>query len=242
MRANILWLMTDEQRCDSLGCYGGRWAHTPNIDALAKQGAVFERAITPAPVCLPARTSVLTAQYPSQTGIWHNHVDRHLSIPNLMVAFQEAGYRTASFGKQHYVGAGTAFEHEAGPCLSPHVHYFNYASEHDESLYDVVKYPGDIYNWIFGGRFPASAEETAEAKVIRQAIGWLESNQQQSPFFLRVSFNGPHTPVVPPEPFDSIVDPEAIDLPREAESLPGSCPRWVSEELARCSAASALSP
>lgn len=237
---DILWLMTDEQRCDSLGCYGSRWAHSPNVDALAAEGAVFETAVTPAPVCVPARTSVLAGKYPCQTGVWHNHLDRRRAVPNLMGRFREAGYQTATFGKQHYAGAGTAFAAETGPCLSEHVGYFNYAERHNEALFDVVKYPGNIYNWIFGGRFPAPPEETAEAIVVKNAMAWLDTRPSGNPFFLRLSFNGPHTPVSPPAPFDSIVDPDIV-LPGGTE-LPEASPGWLAKELRKCADASVLSP
>lgn len=68
-KPNILWIITDEQRFDSLGCYGSPWAKTPNIDRLGHEGIIFRNAITPAPVCVPARVSLLTGRYPSQTGI-----------------------------------------------------------------------------------------------------------------------------------------------------------------------------
>ena len=211
----------------------------PNLDALAAEGAVFESAITPAPACVPARTSILSGKYPSQTGVWHNNLDLNQSVPNLMGRFREAGYQTATFGKQHYAGAGTAFAAEAGPCLSEHVGYFHYAEPHDEALFDVVKYPGSIYQWIFGGRFPAAPEGTAEAVVVKKAVDWLDSRQPDKPFFLRLSFNGPHTPVSPPAPFVSFIDPRT-DLPGGTE-LPEGSPRRLAEELRRCADASVLS-
>jgi choline-sulfatase len=239
--ANILWLMTDEQRCDSLGCYESPWAYSPNIDALASDGALFSCAVTPAPVCVPARTSMLSGKYPCQTGVWHNKVDMHRPVPNLLGRFREAGYRTASFGKQHYAGAGSAFETESGPCLSDHVGYFKYADGYDESHYDVLTYPGDIYNWIFGGRFPSSPDETAEAIVCKNAMNWLENYRANTPFFLRLSFNGPHTPVSPPKPFDGIIRRGDVTYSPDAENLPAGSAHWLSKELRKCADASVLS-
>ena len=77
-RPNILWLLTDEQRTDSVGCYGSPWAHTPVLDRLAAEGVAFVNAVTPAPVCGPARASILTGQRCTQTRIWHNLI-RHLA-------------------------------------------------------------------------------------------------------------------------------------------------------------------
>ena len=241
-RPNVLWLMTDEQRTDSLGCYGSRWARSPNIDRLAREGALFERAVTPSPVCLPARTSIMTGAYPSQLGVWHNDVDRRQPLPNLMSQFHQAGYQTASFGKQDYVGAGSAFEVEGGGCCSSEVHYYRYAPQYDEREYDVIKYPGEIYNWIFGGRFPEDASHTTEFQAIDLGLQWLESRDPERPFFLRISFNGPHTPVVPPAPFDQIIDSQGMALPPEAEGVPEGQPSWLSEELAIAASAAVLSP
>src|SRR5215510_14984218 len=118
-RPNVLWLMSDEHRTDSLGSYGSPWASTPNLDRLAREGVRFVHAITPAPVCVPARTSILTGRYPSAVGVWHNAFpDRH-SIPELLTErFHQAGYRSASFGKQHYAGTKKAFQTEMNLTLS----------------------------------------------------------------------------------------------------------------------------
>lgn len=233
--------MTDEQRTDSLGCYGSAWAHSPNIDRLAGQGVLFRNAITPSPVCVPARTSVLCGKYPSQTGIWHNNPDLKKPFETLMSRFQEAGYITASFGKQHYMGNGSAFEKEVGVVLSSQVHYFRYEKGYDESKYDVVKYPGEIYNWIFGGRFPEDASEKSEWKTVQLGLEWLEHCDHTKPFFLRISFNGPHTPVVPPEPFDRVIDTNKIRFPAASETGSEDQPTWLIKELNKTSTASVLS-
>src|SRR5262245_46466687 len=104
-RPNVLWLMSDEQRTDSLGCYGSPGASRPNPDRPAGEGVRFVHAITPAPVCVPARSAILTGRYPSALGVWHNAFPAEHSLPELLTErFHQAGYRSASFGKQHYAG------------------------------------------------------------------------------------------------------------------------------------------
>ena len=228
---NVLWLMTDEQRRDSLGCYGSPWAHSPNLDRLAAEGTLFRRAVTPSPVCVPARMSILTGHYPSEIGVWWNRDTGGRALDHLTYRFADAGYQTATFGKQHYCSPNAAFEHETHGVTSDAVHYFHYTEQYDESAYDVVKYPPEPYAWIFGGRFPEPASKTAEAMMVREAIDWLERRDEGRPFLLRVSFNGPHTPVVPPEPFDRLIDPNAISLPPAAEGLAEGAPEWVAESL-----------
>ena len=70
-RINILFIMTDQLRWDGLGVTGG-WAKTPNLDNLARGGIFFENCLTNSPVCVPARVSLATGQYPHNTGVWGN--------------------------------------------------------------------------------------------------------------------------------------------------------------------------
>ena len=233
---NVLWLMTDEQRTDSLGCYASPWAssspwaRTPNLDRLAREGARFRHAITPAPVCVPARTSIMTARPPHETGVWYN-VPPVGILDLLTTRFADAGYRTASFGKRHYASTNGGFQTEKVFEVNDIVNYYAYADQYDESAHDVVKYPPKPYPWIFGGRYPATPETTVEARATQLALDWLDTVQSDEPFLLRVSFNGPHTPVVPPAPFDTLIDEDAIALPPETESTPRRLPRWLRDGL-----------
>jgi arylsulfatase A-like enzyme len=63
-RPNILWICTDSQRFDTLGCYGNPHVHTPNIDRLAEQGLLFEHCYAQNPLCSPSRATFLTGRYP----------------------------------------------------------------------------------------------------------------------------------------------------------------------------------
>ena len=66
-KPNILWICTDQQRFDTLGCYGNPYVHTPNLDRLAEQSILFEYAFSQSPVCTPSRSSFLTGRYPRTT-------------------------------------------------------------------------------------------------------------------------------------------------------------------------------
>ena len=63
---NILWIQTDEQRPDSLRCYGSAWARTPCTDHLAERGVVMKNAYCQSPICAPSRSSQLTGRYPQE--------------------------------------------------------------------------------------------------------------------------------------------------------------------------------
>ena len=67
---NILWI-TSEDNGPHLGCYGDTFADTPNLDALAAKGMIYTRAISNAPVCAPARTTIISGMYPPSTGAEH---------------------------------------------------------------------------------------------------------------------------------------------------------------------------
>lgn len=69
-KPNILWL-TSEDHGPEMGCYGDKVARTPNVDELAAKGMIFKKAWSVAPVCAPARTTIISGMYPSSTGGLH---------------------------------------------------------------------------------------------------------------------------------------------------------------------------
>jgi arylsulfatase A-like enzyme/Tfp pilus assembly protein PilF len=97
-RPNILLITLDTTRADHLGAYGYARAKTPNLDRLAASGVLFERAITAAPLTLPAHASLLTGRYPFRHGVRNNgSFTLADTTPTLATAFHAAGYRTAAF-------------------------------------------------------------------------------------------------------------------------------------------------
>ncbi len=100
-RPNIIWICTDQQRSDSLGCSGNAIARTPNLDALAASGTRFTRHITPMQICSPSRATMFTGLYPRHHQLITNGMALDPRIPTLTGALAESGYRTHSVGKQH---------------------------------------------------------------------------------------------------------------------------------------------
>ncbi|MCZ6632070.1 MAG: sulfatase-like hydrolase/transferase, partial [bacterium] len=100
-RPNILWICTDQQRFDTLGCYGNRFVETPNLDGLARESVVFDYAFSQSPVCTPSRASFLTGRYPRTTRCRQNGQ----SIPEDEVLvtklLHDAGYVCGLSGKLH---------------------------------------------------------------------------------------------------------------------------------------------
>ncbi|HRB04937.1 MAG TPA: sulfatase-like hydrolase/transferase, partial [Ilumatobacteraceae bacterium] len=102
MGRKILFITTDQQRYDTLGCNGGTIARTPVIDAVAAQGVRYERAHPQSVVCMPARSTIITGQHPSTHGVWMNGVPLPEEAPSVAQVLQDAGYRTAIIGKPHF--------------------------------------------------------------------------------------------------------------------------------------------
>jgi arylsulfatase A-like enzyme len=213
-RPNILWLMADEQRADSMGFEGAPWASTPNLDRLALLGTRFTSAYTPSPVCVPARASLLTGRAASSIGVLNNHYQLSLDDPQFLTwMFAAAGYQVASYGKQHYNCSRRAFDVEGGQVLGDRVGYLEYRVPVDPKEAGVVRYDGGKTPWLFAGRYPGGIEDTPEMHNVEQALEWVRRRDPSRPYLLRVSFNAPHTPVVTPSPFDTSVDPDRIHLP-----------------------------
>ncbi|MEZ5863097.1 MAG: sulfatase-like hydrolase/transferase [Geminicoccaceae bacterium] len=107
-RPNIVLVLTDQQRRDTLATYGNRFTETPAADAMAAAGMTFENAYTPWPVCTPARGTMWTGVYPHAHGLIENlygvddafatHCTTHETV---WAQLQRAGYLTAHFGKWH---------------------------------------------------------------------------------------------------------------------------------------------
>ncbi len=228
---NLLFIMTDQQRADAMGCSGG-WVRTPNLDRIAREGMRFTNAVTNSPVCIPARVSLATGLYPHNTGVWNNfHYDMPPQTPTWMQALRKAGYRTSLFGKthlHHHQGDLRDREHLmhaygiddideiAGPRASASVSSNMTDGWEEKGLWQ--KYKED-----YAGRFannPCAVrpsvlprEEYADVYVGRQARRYLESCERDRPWFCWVSFGGPHEPWDAPEPCASMYRPEDMPPP-----------------------------
>lgn len=226
-RPNILWIQTDEHRTDSLGCYGSAWARTPNIDRLAESGTLFSVAMCQSPVCTPSRASQLTARYPQEINTLFNDVAEDpfaragrptrqaavfpvgtITFPELLS--QQADYETASFGKTHTPLHPTWQELRPLVLDTTYAGYYELNESFSEANYRIVKRPGST-PIILGGTYPSNL--TNPSKTITDwAIDWIARRQSSTrPFLLRVSHNWPHTPVLPPPPYDRCY--AADDLP-----------------------------
>jgi len=125
MGRKILFVTTDQQRFDALGCNGGTVARTPVADRLAAEGCNFRRTMNQNVVCMPARSTMITGQYPRTHGVYANGVPLPIDAPSVAAHLHDHGYRTALLGKAHFEPAMDlegrwqenrfAREHSTGP-------------------------------------------------------------------------------------------------------------------------------
>ena len=100
-RPNFLFLITDQQRADHLGCAGHPVLRTPHLDALAASGIHCQRAYVASPLCMPSRSTLYTGLTPRGHGVRTNGIDLDPGIPTFTEALRRSGYRTHSVGKIH---------------------------------------------------------------------------------------------------------------------------------------------
>ena len=102
---NILILMADQLTPGALAAYGNRVTRTPNIDALAANGVVFESAYCNSPLCAPSRYALMSGKLPSRTGGYDNAAALSSEAVTYAHYLRHAGYRTILSGKMHFCGA-----------------------------------------------------------------------------------------------------------------------------------------
>ncbi len=100
-KINFLYIMVDQARADFLGCYGNDQIRTPNIDALARNGARYDRFYVANPFCMPARSAIMTGRMPSVNGARTNGTPLDLRSRTYVGSLRDNGYQTALVGKCH---------------------------------------------------------------------------------------------------------------------------------------------
>lgn len=174
---NVILISLDTCRADHLGCYGFERNTSPNIDALAADGIVFENAFTPIPLTLPAHSSMLTGTYPLYHKV-HDNINYQLDESNITIAeiLSEKGYST-------------------GAIISSYVLYPQFGI--DQGF--------DSYNYTFVNPIMAGTNKDTERRggeASEFACQYLEEHKEE-PFFLFLHYYDPHTKYDPPEPYAS---------------------------------------
>ncbi|MFD5311476.1 sulfatase-like hydrolase/transferase [Streptomyces ardesiacus] len=248
-RKNILFLMTDQHRTDTLGAYGNPLAHTPALDELAATGTRFDRWYTPTAICTPARASLLTGQAPFRHKLLANHERNVGYLEDLAEdqfafsrALREHGYNCGLFGKWHTGNLRTAADYGFdGPHLPgwhnpvDHPDYLAYLAERGLPPYEISdRIRGTLPNGgpgnLLAARLHQPVEATFEHYLATRAIEQLERyaadvHERERPFFLALHFFGPHLPYILPDEYFDLVDPADVPLPRSvSETFEGKPP------------------
>ena len=179
---NVIVFFTDQQRWDTTGVHGCPLDLTPNFDRLARAGTDVHYAITPQPVCGPARSCLQTGQYATTTGCHRNGIPLRQDSRTLAHCFGDAGYDTGYIGKWHLASAGPG----AVPVEQRGGYDYWLASnalEFTSDAYDCVMYDNDGEAVKLPG-YRVDAQTDA-------AIRYIDAHQD-NPFFLFVSYLEPH--------------------------------------------------
>lgn len=190
-RRNIVFYFSDQQRWDTLGCYGQKLPVTPHLDELAREGTRFENAFTCQPVCGPARACLQSGMYATQTGCYRNDIELPLDIHPLATHFRQAGYETAYVGKWHLASnenKGLCYATKAVPeeRRGGYLDYWMAA--------DVLEFTSHGYNgYVYDGQGQKHEFVGYRADCINNyAIDFLHQRTREDPFFLFISQIEPH--------------------------------------------------
>ena len=194
-RPNIIFYFSDQQRWDTIGAYGQKLDITPNLDALAERGTLFEEAYTPQPVCGPCRAIFQTGLYATQTGCYRNNVALPLDVKTVANYFEENGYETAYIGKWHLASDG---EHEQVPDIDyttkaiPLNRRGGYTGFWRAS--DVLEYTSHGYDgYVFDENNKRCDFKGYRVDCITDfALEYLETYKAGKPFFMTISHIEPH--------------------------------------------------
>ena len=99
---NLLVIISDEHRRDAMGCMGHPLVKTPNLDALAARGALFENAYTPSPMCVPTRAAIACGDHVHKLGHWDSATPYDGKIRSWMRQLRDGGVDVTSIGKLHF--------------------------------------------------------------------------------------------------------------------------------------------
>jgi arylsulfatase len=226
-RPNILYVMTDQQRFDTIAALGANFVHTPNLDRLVRRGISCTNAYSTCPVCVPARYTIMTGCEPSQTGWFSNWQEtpdvRSACGPYLAETLADRGYRTWGLGKFHTEPRHEplGFEvHEYSEELWPTESdflgddYVAWLRERAPALAHLEQVHGERSDMYYMPQLrPMAAELTGEAWVTGRAIDEINVSDER-PFFGFVSFVPPHPPIAPPVPYNRMFDPDQMPSPR----------------------------
>ncbi|MFA6291382.1 MAG: sulfatase-like hydrolase/transferase [Victivallales bacterium] len=230
-RPNILFITTDQQRKDTIGCYGNRVVQTPNLDRLAAEGIRFERAYCESPICIPSRITMITGKTCANHRAPLHNTSMFDNERTMGQVLQENGYRTHFVGKPHFKSQQHRGTEESiadwrdGKFNAWHGPYGGFQTVdiilgHSNSLVGHYgewlreKHPDDYVHFEDshlecispegGGTYRNTIPEAlhSSAYVAMRTNEFLDSmRSKEIPFYCFASFPEPHWPIMPPQPY-----------------------------------------
>ncbi|MCK5806219.1 MAG: arylsulfatase [Lentisphaeria bacterium] len=203
-KPNLLLIMTDHWRGDCLGRLGHPVAETPHLDSLSRRGVTFTRAYTPCASCIGARRSLMTGQIPDRHGMLGYQDGKPWDYPvNMAGQLAKGGYQTINIGKTHFHPKRLHLGFEQ--LITPEDYQEWLATQTDAGVEKFAHgVPGN--SWMARpNHLPENLME--ETWFVTQSLEFLRKRDPTRPFFMTLSFNGPHPPWCPPQVYyDQFID------------------------------------
>ncbi|MCM8530327.1 MAG: sulfatase [Lentisphaeraceae bacterium] len=234
-KPNVLFIAVDDLRPE-LNCYGKDYIKSPNIDSLAKQGLLFERAYCQEPICNPSRASIMTGMRPEKIGVFHNNQYFRETSPDLVTLSQyfiQNGYNSAYAGKIYHRGGETDedlswnFKTEK-PKVPKAKTIKGYALKEN---HEIVKTNREQlikkYGKIPGGLLHGPAYESADVPDASytdgystvQAIATMKKMKATGkPFFMAAGFKKPHLDFIAPKKYWDMYNRDDIKLASQTQA------------------------
>lgn len=228
---NLLIIMSDEHQARAMGNAGHELIQTPNLDALAARGAVFENAYTPSPICVPARAAFATGRYVHETRLWDNAMPYAGQIPGWGHALQKAGVPVESIGKLHYRAANdpTGFDVEHIPMMVANGVGMVWGSIRREDQ-RVAARGRMLGNYIGPGESKYTEYDRSVAERTEQWLSERAASGDSRPWCLYVGMVAPHFPLVVPQEYFDLYSLERIPEPKLSPPTGYERHPWVEKQ------------
>ncbi len=234
-KPNVLLICVDDLK-PLIGAYGDNLAKTPNLDKLASQGVLFERAYCNQAVCSPSRNALLTSLRPQTLGIYDLPTNFRKSRPDAITFpefFKTNGYRTEAMGKIFHVGHGNYEDSQSWSVPHFKANSIGYALKENQgqtregALFDNKK-PADLPRGSAFENADVPDNAYGDGKIADEAVRRLQLAKASTdkPFFMAVGFLKPHLPFCAPKKYWDLYDRNAIRLPA-VKSAPEGAPEFA---------------